>query len=173
MSSQVFLGKSVSLPEMLAVREERARIQHDFLKEYPQAALLMATMNIPGPVKNSKLLTQTFDHMIDKIKEEVTIKEMRQRILKTGSEFYAVVFLPPQELKEKMVSLEEESPVGRLFDLDVHFGLDNQSISRQEIGYPERKCLICQQPAKECGRARRHSVKEMQEKICQLLLEKE
>ncbi len=173
MSDLVFLGEEVSLPEMLKTREERVRLQNELLKEHLQSALLVVTMNIPGPIKNSMILQQTFDQMVLAIKDVIPIAKMLERHLKTGSEFYAISPLSAIELKEKMIALEEGSASGRLFDLDVHYWQEgNVSISRQDLGYAPRRCLICQREAKECGRKRRHSVKEMQEKICELLEER-
>ncbi|HLQ39550.1 MAG TPA: citrate lyase holo-[acyl-carrier protein] synthase [Tetragenococcus sp.] len=174
MSNQVFLGEEISLAQMLQVREERVRLQNELLNKYPHAALLVATMNIPGPIKTSLLLEQVFDQLMTVIKAEVVIEETVERKLKTGPEFYAVSPLSAVDLKQKMVTLEENHACGRLFDLDIHYWqTGNQSISRSDLGLAARRCLVCQNEAKECGRARRHSVQEMQERICELILEKE
>ena len=34
-------------------------------------------------------------------------------------------------------------------------------MTRAEIGLPERRCLICERPARECIRARRHTADEL------------
>lgn len=173
MSEGIFSGSEVSLIEMLDARESRAQRQERLLNEYPDAALLLATMNIPGPVKNSTTLSRVFSQLVEQIKKELTAYQVftiREDNLKTGPEFYAVVKVSPLTLKEKMIDIEENHPYGRLLDLDIHYisgGL--QSVSRQDIELPPRKCLICQKNAKECGRERRHSIAEMQTKIIEII----
>lgn len=173
MSEDVFSGSDVSLVEMLDTRERRVQYQEKLLNKYPGATLLLATMNIPGPVKNSATLSRVFSQMVEQIKQELTAYQVfttREEHLKTGSEFYLVAAISPEALKKKMIDLEENYSYGRLFDLDVHYLTDRlQSISRQDIGLAPRRCLICQRNAKECGRERRHSIAEMQEKIIEII----
>ncbi|AYW48231.1 citrate lyase holo-[acyl-carrier protein] synthase [Tetragenococcus osmophilus] len=173
MSEQVFSGPSVSLGEMLDAREMRASRQEEFLQKYPEATLLLATMNIPGEVKNSAVLSRAFSQMVVQIKQELSsysIITSAEYNLKTGPEFYLVADISPAALKEKMVGLEENYTYGRLFDLDIHYIKDGlQSLSRQDIGFSPRRCLICQRNAKECGRERRHSIEEMQNKITAII----
>ena len=52
-------GIPVELSAMLAAREERARQQDAWLKQY-QCPLLSFTLNIPGPVKTSPALRRAF-----------------------------------------------------------------------------------------------------------------
>ncbi|MDN5956276.1 MAG: citrate lyase holo-[acyl-carrier protein] synthase, partial [Lactobacillus sp.] len=42
------------------------------------------------------------------------------------------------------------------------------ALSRQELEYSSRRCYLCNRPAKECARSRRHSVEEMQRYISSL-----
>ena len=173
MSEQVFSGAEVSLTEMLDAREMRARRQEAFLQEYPETTLLLATMNIPGQVKNSVVLSRVFSQMVAQIKQELSsysIVTSAEYNLKTGPEFYLVADITRATLNKKMVGLEENDAYGRLFDLDVHYleeGL--QSLSRQDIEISPRRCFICQRNAKECGRERRHSTEEMQAKVVEII----
>ncbi|MEG0379594.1 MAG: triphosphoribosyl-dephospho-CoA synthase CitG, partial [Eubacterium sp.] len=56
--------------------------------------------------------------------------------------------------------LEESTPLGRLFDIDVQRS-DGSKVSRKIIGLPKRKCLLCHKNAFECSRSRAHSVKDL------------
>ena len=89
----------------------------------------------------------------------------------TGNEFYALFALSPEVLKGQMMTFETEYPLGRLLDLDVVFLKEGKltGISRQDLGAAPRKCLLCGQEAKACGRSRRHSVAELQEHITTLI----
>jgi len=173
MSEEVFSGAEVALAEMLETRERRASRQEALLHKWPDASLLLATMNIPGPVKNSTVLSRVFSQMVAQIKEKLANIHVFYNVeydIKTGPEFYLLAEVSPVTLKEMMIDLEENFPYGRLFDLDIHFLDDGlQSISRQDINLPPRQCLICHREAKECGRQRRHSVEEMQEKIAEII----
>ncbi|MEY8292793.1 citrate lyase holo-[acyl-carrier protein] synthase [Carnobacteriaceae bacterium 52-44] len=57
-----------------------------------------------------------------------------------------------------MVNIEENHPLGRLFDLDVLMLDQNNEVqgkSRTKLGLPVRRCFLCERPAKDCGRSRR------------------
>lgn len=173
MSEKVFSGGEVSLEEMLNAREKRVLHQKNLLNEYRDSTVLLASMNIPGPVKNSAVLSRVFSQVLDTIKQEIDngyILKTLEFNIKTGPEFYAVVACSPKTLKKKMVEIEETHSYGRLLDLDIHYLEEGpQSVSRQDLNLPPRKCLICRKNAKECGRQRRHSIKEMQAKIIEII----
>ncbi|CZQ92641.1 apo-citrate lyase phosphoribosyl-dephospho-coa transferase [Trichococcus palustris] len=169
-------GQSVTLEEMLEVRENRVSTQRELLSSQKEDSLLMAIMNIPGPVKNNLHLEKAFNAVLERI-EEVLSNHLPQaslyRNLKTGAEYYFLSPLTPKELKQKMVMIEETHPYGRLFDLDVLWleGDSLKSISRTELGLPTRRCFICNRDAKDCGRSRRHSIIEMQDTISKIINE--
>ena len=79
---------------------------------------------------------------------------------KVGNEAYILLSINPVLLKKRVIKYEEESQLGRLLDLDVHYKNKENifQISRTEIGYPPRKCFLCDNIAKECGRSRSHSL---------------
>lgn len=174
MCNDPFQGVSVSLREMLDAREQRVARQKQMLSQ-TKGTLLCATMNIPGPVKQSPIIEQIFLTIVQQIKQqfsEIASQECLFSNLKTGPEYYFHCSLDPILLKQKMVAIEETQPLGRLVDLDVHWLANNGSIatlSRNDLGLPSRSCLICQKDAKECGRARVHSIQEMQAKIIQII----
>ena len=66
------------------------------------------------------------------------------------------------------VAIEEKNEVGRLFDFDV-FTIKMEQVSRSQIGLKERKCLLCNDSAKVCGRSRKHSTEDFLNKINRLL----
>lgn len=168
------IGKQVDLPAMLDAREERVSIQRNLLSKLNadnQGSLLLMTMAIPGPIKENVILNQAFDEVLEEVlnvlgPNNIIQKEKREKV--TGLEFYVLSMLSPQEMKEQMIKIEEEHPLGRLFDLDVikfNKASEIEGVSRTQFNWPVRRCFICDQPAKECGRSRRHSVLELQEEI--------
>ncbi len=73
-----------------------------------------------------------------------------------------------KSISAKTAALKSEPSLGRLFDLDV-IRPDGRQVSRTELGLPQRLCLICGNPAKDCARSRRHTVAELQEKTRSIL----
>lgn len=172
--TSIFNGPTVSLEDMLQAREGRSFRQKSLMEKYPHASLLCATMNIPGPVKTSEKLGQAFTVIIDMVKKTLADHILFDKTIspKTGWEYYMVSTLPAFELKKRLIAIEESSDLGRLMDLDV---LEKDEtgllipISRTDLGKEPRKCFICSEVAKECGRSRKHSVEQMQEVISQMI----
>ena len=157
-------GKEASLEEILDARENRVRIQKELLKNRAPSHVSF-TLNIPGPVKVfpfSQWLFELGDRILVKAVEEEKGKvlERHKNKANTGYEGFYSLSLSPGKVKEILTLAEEYHPLGRLFDFDV---LDRQGrkISRQELGFRERKCLLCQKPAFICSRSRRHSAAEV------------
>lgn len=86
----------------------------------------------------------------------------------TGHEYFWAVDGDVRFIKENLCLLEDSVALGRLFDIDV-IQTDGMKISRTDLGFSTRKCLICNQEAFVCSRARTHSVKELLEQECQIM----
>lgn len=158
-------GKEVTLEEMLACREKRAQIQTELLSAY-HLPLVCFTLNIPGPIKTNahihkayligkKALLDAFSHSVQAEKELLE---------DTGDSFFLALALSADEIKTITTQIEDESPLGRLFDMDV-LTPEGKKLSR--VHY--RQCLICGKQAQECARARTHSVEQMQCRIEEIL----
>ena len=85
-----------------------------------------------------------------------------------GPEAFLNVNADAFAVKKVTVFIEENHELGRLFDFDV-FTKTGEQISRTELDFPERKCLLCNNNAKVCGRSRRHSTEELLNKIYELI----
>ncbi len=172
-------GETIDLMAMLDAREQRAALEYNLLSHLENdnpGSLLVMTMAVPGPIKTNKVLNDVFEDLLEEViqvlKPERTLEEMK-RVKNTGLEYYALTSLSPSELKPLMVEIEEKHPLGRLFDLDVVFLNEKNTVtgtSRTDLGLPVRRCFICDRPAKECGRSRRHSVEELQMEISKQIL---
>jgi holo-ACP synthase len=86
----------------------------------------------------------------------------------TGPEALLVVNAEARKLKQVMTRLEEEHPLGRLWDLDVIDPLLG-AISRKTLGLTARRCLLCAEEAHACGRSRAHSLQELQNAIEEII----
>lgn len=177
MEGKLFLeGERPELEEVLETRENRVRFQHVLVENNPSKTVIAFKLNIPGPVKNNESIMKIFKIGLADLKETLKMEHIcvhyeKVMDLNTGPEAYLVVDDNILKVKKLMLVLEDESLLGRLYDLDV-FGYKDDKIitlSRGDLGIETRTCLICKRPAKECGRNRTHSVEEMHGKIEELI----
>ena len=164
----------MTLQEILDKKEKRAARQAELLDIF-RVPLVSFTMNIPGEEKCSEavfdgygkglfLLTSFLDFLGTDI---VNFEEEPDGV---GPEAYISADCDPVLLKKLTCAIEEAFPAGRLFDFDV-ICPDGRKISRTELGLPERKCLICDDPARVCARTGKHSYEELAARAAELLEE--
>ncbi len=158
----------VNLNEMLERREARANFQDELLRKYHDT-IISFTMNIPGPIKTSKLIRSGFEigkrNLLEKLHaQNFQINAIFEIHEKTGDELLLSIKATDDELKRIAISIEEQNDLGRLFDIDV-INSRGEKISRDNF----RKCLICDKQAQECARSRTHSVSEMQDAVRKIL----
>lgn len=170
----------VTLLQMLDARERRACHQRELLLHY-QKPLLCFTMNIAGPVKNSPLIRRGFQAglsdlrlSLQRLGAELFYQETWSEV--TGNEAFLVVDMDGTALKALACDLEDQSALGRLYDMDVLLPAKeapffSQKTDRTDLGKPARTCLICGRPAKECASRRLHTLEELQQKTKEILEE--
>lgn len=162
-------GNNVDLPAMLARREARSHEQYSFLQAH-HSPLISFSMNIPGPIKTNPQIRKAFDLgrtlLLSRLeKAGAAILQSSEIHQDTGDELLlSVANISPQDLKAIAVNIEDSSPVGRLYDIDV-IDVQGRKLSRERF----RKCLICDKQAQDCARSRTHSVSDMQHAIDTLL----
>ena len=162
----------ITLQQILAARECRADRQRALLGQYG-LPLICFTMNIAGPEKCSDLVKWGFElgnkWLLAQLSDlKVIHKELHTE--PTGCEGYYVVDTTATELKRRTVQVEDYAPVARLFDMDV-LDTDGSKLERTALGFPGRKCLLCDNPAHICSRSRAHSVEALQAQTNRLLQE--
>ena len=148
----------VTLQQILQAREDRALLQKELLQAH-KCPLICFTMNIAGPVKTSPLIRWGFQTGLDSLLAALPVlpRYKQARLLPTGCEGYLSVPLPAPELKGICVRMEEATPLGRLFDMDV-IDINGKKLQRTT----ERACLICGKPGRACASRRLHSAEELQ-----------
>ena len=161
-------GIEVEIDEILICREKRVAIQNEMIKKY-RNPVISFTMNIPGPIKTNDVIKKAFDIgknlILEKLKENnIEILEIQELDENTGNELFLSVNSLAEKTKNITVAIEEGSELGRLFDIDV-IDVNFEKLSRKSF----RKCLICEEQAQECGRSRKHSVEELQNKVEEIL----
>ena len=158
----------VSLPEMLDARERRANRQRELLEKF-QKPLVSFTMNIAGPIKDSPLIRRGFDRGLRDLEQVLAVDRvpvLHKEVIReyTGSEAIVVVDAPASRVKKLTWQLEENTHLGRLYDMDV-LSPDGEKLQRQT----PRRCLICGEVAQICARSRTHSVAQLQERTNEIL----
>ena len=161
-------GIEVGIDEILLSREKRVAIQNEMIKKY-RNPVISFTMNIPGPIKTNNEIKKAFyigkKLILEKLKENnIEILEVQELNENTGNELFLSVNSLAEKIKDITVTIEESSELGRLFDIDV-IDVNFEKLSRKSF----RKCLICEEQAQECGRSRKHSIEELQNKVEEIL----
>ena len=161
-------GVEVGIEEVLMCRERRVDIQNKMIKKY-NMPLISFTMNIPGPIKTNQQIKKAFDIgktlILEKLKENnIEVFEIKELDENTGNELFISVDSIAEKIKNITIAIEKSSQLGRLFDIDV-IDVNFEKLSRKSF----RKCLICKEQAQECGRSRKHSIEELQEKVEEIL----
>lgn len=158
-----------SLQQILDAREARAQRQKELLAQY-QKPLICFTMNIPGPVKLDRDVAIGFfvgcRMLRDALGNKLVFAEENRLV--TGCEAYYVADIPAKELKQLAVDIEDADSVGRLFDIDI-LDTDGVKIDRESLGYPRRKCLLCENDAVICAGRRAHPLEELKHRTGFLL----
>lgn len=168
------LGR-VSVEDMAQAREARAALQEKLLLNHDTVVCL--TMNIPGPKKVSPLIEEAFFEGLRLVGDALPrdqagnpVRPVHLTLNKTGPEAFYALSANARQIKRTLVSIEDETPLGRLFDIDVLSALDGAKLSRETLGLPARKCLLCGRPAFLCARSRAHSVEELNNEIGRIIL---
>lgn len=157
----------ITLQELLDSRDRRARRQGELLSQFPGRALLCLTVQLPGPEKRNALSLKIARAGVEAIEKRFNPVFKETNDLETGFEGFFIVDGQPLEVKRAAAELEDTHPLGRLMDLDV-IGPEGP-IGRADIGLAERRCLLCEKPARYCMRAGSHTHEELMAKIKQLV----
>lgn len=152
--------KKVTLFEVLSARDRRVEKQKELLKNgFP---IVCFTMNIAGEVKNTPLIERAFNFGLTLLEESLDAYEIvayDEERAKTGCCAYMSINADGKKIKEICVNIEESTPIGRLFDIDVILP-SGKKLERAN----ERGCLICGKAGRECAASRAHSADELFEK---------
>ena len=146
---------SVSLEQVLDARERRAAIQNKMLVGAgPGQCLVCLTLNIAGDVKRTPMTRMLFTRGTEELKaQKFRIADSFMLDEVTGTEGFWLAEEDPAEVKKRLETVEDSFPAARLFDFDV-LTAGGTKLSRNV----SRRCLICDAPAAECARSRRHGL---------------
>ena len=150
---------------VLKAREERNKNILDLSTLNPKCSIIVLKTNTPGPEKNnliSGIVLKYFDKVIRTKFNRKIIKMSKVKSM-DGDYFYYIIDFDFKETKKLTINIEENEELGRLVDIDVYN--NKKSISRKDLNYNSRKCLICDKEAFICSRNSSHSLLELQTHI--------
>ena len=142
------------------------RVQQELLPQ--NGCLISFSLNIPGQCKRSPLADRAFQQGRERIRDSVALpgKLLHEVIfdLPTGLETLMVIDSEPGPAKKRALLLEETSPIGRYYDIDI-ISSSGEKLSRLSLGYPPRRCFLCGQNAFLCRRQQMHTEAALLEKM--------
>ncbi|WP_219952973.1 citrate lyase holo-[acyl-carrier protein] synthase [Dickeya zeae] len=152
---------SVSLDSLLAAKERRHARQQQLLALH-RATVVSLTLVTPGAVKDSALYRRGMGAAVAAFNDLCLargwgVPEQQLHWLETGAEAFWVITKDALSVKAAAIALEEQHPLGRLWDFDV-FCPEEGSISRTLLAHEPRRCLLCDEPAHVCSRGQRHTL---------------
>lgn len=157
------------LERVLTAKEERANYQKTLISKY-KLPLISLTLNLPGGYLQYikwDLVFQEAVRNIDNIFSE-NIMFRKVKLGEWGPEGFWVVDLFVQDIKKKTIEIEDNHPLGRLFDIDV-IDIDATPVSRRDFNIEPRKCIICNNKALECYIEKKHTQKEIKNKVNEII----
>ena len=161
-----------TLIEILDAREQRVQRQQELLSRF-SVPLICFTLNIPGPDKEYPLAQKGFQLGCRLLKGQLklwTIVHFEQRCSAAGWEAFFCVDADANALKEIAVLLEDKTPGGRVFDMDV-LTPEGKKLDREGLGFSRRRCLLCDGDAAACSRSRSHGLGDLCQRTNTLLEE--
>lgn len=169
-ADSVFNGPVVSLKQVLDSRSAYAERQQHLLSEGAQC-LISFGLNIPGNIKCFPLAFRSFYEglsVVHRLFQDIIVHEEIME-LPIGNKALIIVDAKAHDIKRKCICIEETHHLGRIFDFDV---IDSEvgALSREILNMPPRKCFLCGNNAKICGRSQTHSIEELRFAIGQQMI---
>ncbi len=142
-------------------KERLYRLQQELLKAAP--ALVQVGLCLPGG-PDSYPVDMLFAEARSAVKSKLLaegIEVSSETLTDTGMGPFSLLAIHAGAIAVKliMVSLEQESPRGRLWDIDV-IGRHGP-VDRPSLGLRPRKCLVCEESAHVCRRLGAHPLDEV------------
>lgn len=160
----------ITLDKLLASRDRRVEMQQKLREKHPNLTLVCLTVIMPGNIKrnlSSLIVSQAAINTLLNVLEG-NVVDVVTRDLETGYEAYVVTNLSQHDTKLIACDIEDNHPLGRLFDIDV-LDADGFPMKRETAGFQPRRCLMCDNEARYCMRNRTHTPQELNAKIKQMV----
>ncbi|WP_413283217.1 citrate lyase holo-[acyl-carrier protein] synthase [Vibrio sp. MA40-2] len=167
------MNRSVSLYDSYLCKETRLKKQQQLLKKYACPVITLKA-HMPRELRRNtyvpSLITQGLESIQNTLSEHgmlcIASDEFQSA---AGLEHYlAVQCRSASQLKKLMMNIENHHRLGQLLDINV-MNSEGKTLSRGSCELSARKCIICDKIAPVCAKNHRHSIKELDEKICSMM----
>jgi holo-ACP synthase len=130
-------------------------------RERTQGAVIVVSVNIPGPDKNRPGL----EALVERGTVALGARGIGGTPVFAGTDLlgpYRILVAPgpAAQIKAAAVELEGGLPGGRVLDVDVLMS-DGEPVDRRTLGLAPRCCYVCDRPARECILLGRHRLAEL------------
>ena len=142
--------------KILDNRETRAQVIRRSLQS-TRKTLIEVTLNIPGREKDSLLYRAVHMEMLTRLLPVMDARVVYLEYLPEGPFALLNTAMAPLRVKNMAVALEEETPDGRVFDIDV-FQPDGTKVGRNGLLRP---CYLCEDSASVCARRENHTEEQL------------
>jgi holo-ACP synthase/triphosphoribosyl-dephospho-CoA synthase len=137
------------------------------------ASLAVLTLRMPASLRLASEFADTalslHSSFTRSLREHgITLFREEFRVGGDGPESYFAAGLDPVGLKRLAAAWEIDHPWGELADLDVMDARGNP-VGRSELGYPARKCLVCEEDAAVCSTGRIHGLAAIEARVREIL----
>ncbi|MBZ2174030.1 citrate lyase holo-[acyl-carrier protein] synthase [Schnuerera sp. xch1] len=160
------------IDNIFKAREERYKYILKLIERY-RLPIICGKINYPGANKNTSAADKIFNMLLDKLYGEFRESIIFSRLLEgyDGKSLIIIVNVDQLTAKKRVVKIEEENRIGRLYDIDV-YSLRGISLSRKELGLQPRKCIICNENPWICRKLNKHKLSELLTEIDNILKDK-
>ncbi len=154
---------------ILRARDQREEQLHKLLQRFSGMTVIQLSLNIPGPVKQVPGSLSLHDWGKGRLMRRVAAIDLVYTAIDVlGPVAFYTTRLAAPEAKRLCCEIEESHPFARLLDCDVYDAHGN-ACDRAGLGLPQRRCLVCDEAARDCMRVKRHSPEEIKEALEELL----
>lgn len=159
-----------ALASVMSGREERAATQSRLLAG--GGFVCQISLNVPGFPKRLDGDAVILEKFAADLVEKICCQPLGKVQLENGAGLALLMLFDggsgkARDAKLAGIAIEESGAYGRIADIDVI--TEDGPLSRADLGYAPRRCVICGGLSKECARERRHTYEELRAKMSFLM----
>lgn len=139
--------------DILTAKDTRVSLIEAMLAE--NNVVISIRCNYPGVSKANYYTSKVITIISNIVSKQLNIYDVKTLTTAEGPIFLAKIHGDGKIIKEKMIKLEDQHPLGRLVDIDVYFK-SIKSLSRKDFTGKLRKCFLCNDYAFNCIVNKRH-----------------
>ncbi len=153
---------------ILLARERRDEKLHQLLTSLTAGSVIQLSLNIPGPDKCPPGYQGLFRWGQQQLETAIKLECVLRKEDALGPWALYTTSVSADAVKRCCCAVEKSLPAARLLDCDV-YAFDGTVYDRAFMGLPQRQCLVCDQPARDCMRVKRHGWDQVKERLEELL----